>query len=122
MKKRDLLHLKYQPHIIKKQDSDTLFLIDTYTDALFSQSDSGVFTFQNTEGRKWLYTDNLINIETDIPHFVTITDSGAICINGMFSVFENKESILQKAYNYFSKFIVEETPYIEVQDWTIFLN
>ena len=58
-------------------------------------------------------------LETDIPHFVTITDSGATCIHGMFSVFENKEAIFQKAFNYFSKFIIEET---DKQKWNTFLN
>jgi hypothetical protein len=119
MENLDLKNLKYQPHIIKKQEHNTLFLIDTHTGALFSQSRSGIFTFQNAEGRKWLYTDNPINIETDIPHFVTITDSGATCIEGMFAVFENKEAILQKAFNYFSKFIIEET---DKQKWNTFLN
>ena len=103
-----LINLKYQPHIIKKQEHNTWFLIDTHTGALFSQSELGIITFQNADGNKWLYTDNPINIETDIPHFVTITENGATCINGMFSVFENKEAILQKAYNYFSRFVVNE--------------
>lgn len=120
--KNNLITYIYQPRITKKKTGDTFFLIDEYTGALFSQSDSGIFTFQNGEGSKWLYTDNPINIETDIPHFVTITDSGATCIHGMFSVFENKEGILQKAYNYFSQFIIKEHSLVELEKWTFFLN
>ena len=109
----------YQPRITKKKTGDTFFLIDEYTGVLFSQSDSGIFTFQNEEGSKWFYTDNPINIGTDIPHFTAFLENGVTCIEGMFSVFENKEAIFQKAFNYFSKFIIEET---DKQKWNTFLN
>ena len=119
MKDNRLFVSIYQPRITKKKIGDAFFLIDEYTGALFSQSESGIFTFQNTEGNKWLYTDKPINIDTDNPHFTTFLENGATCIEGMFAVFENKEAILQKTFNYFSKFIIEET---DKQKWNTFLN
>ena len=118
----NLTKLQFVPRITKKKTGGTFFLIDEYTGAQFSQSDSGIFTFQNEEDSKWLYTDNPININTDIHHFTTFLENGVTCIEGMFSVFENKEAILQEAFNYFSKFILEEKEETDKQKWNIFLN
>jgi hypothetical protein len=118
----DIFNFEYSNRIIRKQEHNTLFLIDTHTGALFSESYSGIITFQNADGNKWLYTDNPINVETDIPHFTTYLENGATCINGMFAVFENKEDILQKAYDYFSKFLAKDAISIDMLKWRLFLN
>lgn len=122
MKKTNLVNLGYQNNITKKKVDNTFFLIDEVAGALFSQSDTGIYTFQNEEGNKWLYTDLSINIDKDIPHFITPVKNGRSCIVGSFTVFDNKENLLQKAYNYFSQFIVKTTPRTELIKWSIFLN
>lgn len=121
MKHKDLITFSYKLPILKKIEGDTTYLIDEQTSVLFSQSKTGIITFQNTEGDKWVYTEVEISLEKDLLHFTTITKSGNFIINGMLRISEDKEAILQKAYNYFSAFI-EDQPFIEIENWIIFLN
>ncbi|HEX8576796.1 MAG TPA: hypothetical protein VF677_10935 [Flavobacterium sp.] len=122
MKHKNLINFSYKSPILKKIEGDTTYLIDEQTGVLFSQSKRGIITFQNIEGDKWLYTEVEISLEKDLLHFTTITESGDFIINGIFKISEDKEALLQKAYNYFSAFIIEDNPFIKIENWNIPLN
>lgn len=121
MKHKNLIHFSYKLPVLKKIEGDTTYLTDEQTGVLFSQSKRGIITFQNTEGDKWVYTEVEISMEKDLLHFTTITESGNFIIDGLLRISEDKEALLQKAYNYFSAFI-EDEPFTEIENWIVSLN
>lgn len=117
----DLLNLKYQPHIIKKQNENTQFLIDIDTGVLFSQSSFGILSFKDEYGNKWVYSDSVIRMEIDLAHFSTSNSETFFGIDNL-SIIDDRKRILQMAKNHFLPFVDKENPAIDIQKWAVFLN
>ena len=122
MKYENILNFIYQFPISKKVIGDTIYIIDEQTGVIFSESKKGIIAFQDAEGNKIIYTETPIEITTDLPHLTQPTKDGGTCMSGTIRITENKEYVFNKAYHYFSGFIIKDQPFVNVSHWNIPLN